>query len=102
MPLRLLAVFAILTAAAPARANAPAPWGMCRGAKAGDPCDSRYYPRGLCLPEPAGSCPEGAPCLYCSAGADKSFKHDVTPAATSLLGLAGLAALRLVLRKKDA
>jgi hypothetical protein len=98
--------FVVCGFASRAQANAPAPWAMCRGAKPGDPCDSRYYPRGRCLPQPSGSCPDedvaasGGVCLYCASGEDTRLVHDATPAAVGLAGLGGLAALALIQRRR--
>ncbi|HZS39721.1 MAG TPA: hypothetical protein VFF06_22970 [Polyangia bacterium] len=87
-------------------ANAPAPWAICRGKREGERCDSRYYPRGLCVRDPEARCADdersGGVCLSCEAGADRSFARDVTPAAAALVGAAGIALAALARRKRGA
>ncbi len=91
MSWRALALMVVAAVGSSARADAPAPWTLCRGAQPGDPCSSRYYPRGRCLAERACA-PGDETCLQCVAGADTSFRHDALPAALSLAGLVGLVA----------
>ncbi len=89
MPWRALAIVLLAAACSPARANAPAPWAVCRGQNPGDPCHSRYYPRGRC--QLRQGCADGdETCLECVSGLDPSFRYDALPAALSCAGLLAL------------
>ncbi|MDF1561563.1 MAG: hypothetical protein P1V51_00895 [Deltaproteobacteria bacterium] len=89
--------------AAPARANAPAPWWACEDKAAGDACD--LYPTGTGVCSPVSGCTDNPDthvdeCLYCVEGTPRDDKGGCQTATApgallALLGVGFLGALAL-------
>jgi hypothetical protein len=94
--MRALALASLLAWASPARANAPAPWAVCAGKKAGDSCSSLYYPYGRCVP--GSDCGGPGPCLECEKG--KGFVG--VDGAATVATVAGLIGLMWYFRRRRA
>jgi uncharacterized protein (TIGR03382 family) len=71
-----------------AYANAPAPWAVCAGKKAGDSCSSIYYPYGRCVPG-GSDCQQPGPCLVCEKG-EGFFGAEGAATVAAVAGLVGL------------
>jgi hypothetical protein len=77
-------------------ANAPAPWAVCGGKKAGDSCSSLYYPAGLCQARETG-CGDDQPCLYCESRPGCALGAG---GAATVAAIAGFTALLKLLRRR--
>lgn len=89
--MRALLVLVFLTATA--WANAPAPWAMCEGKRAGDSCSSMYYPAGICVVDDF-SCRETPSCLTCESRNGRAFGIYFLPAIVMIGGAIALVVIR--------
>jgi hypothetical protein len=96
-PLR--ATLIILIVALNASANAPAPWAVCNGKKAGDSCSSLYYPFGRCVVDDF-ACRETPTCLTCRSRGGCDVGGDGAAAAGA--ALLGAVTLLLLIRRRGA
>ena len=92
------AALIILIVALNASANAPAPWAVCSGKKAGDSCSSLYYPFGRCVVDDF-ACRESPTCLTCRSRGGCDISAGGTAAAAALLGAV---TLLLLIRRRGA
>jgi MYXO-CTERM domain-containing protein len=95
-PMRVTVV--ILIVALNAWANAPAPWAVCAGKKAGDSCSGMYYPFGRCVVDDF-ACRESPTCLTCRSRGGCEVGEGPAAAGAALLGAV---TLLLLIRRRAA
>ena len=94
--LAMRALVILLLYAAPAQANAPAPWAVCSGKKAGDSCSSLYYPLGRCVVDDF-ACRDTPTCLTCRSRGGCDLGAGEAASGAALLG--GVTLLLLIRRR---